>query len=91
MPDLTLIINADSFPIGQGVNPMSVIEGTEHELLVLGSREFLAYFGNVVYRDTLYPESSTEGLHETRWCFVYQPGGDKMFLRSGPAEYNRYT
>jgi hypothetical protein len=91
MPDLTLIINADSFPIGQGVNPMSVIQGTEHELLVLGSREFLAYFGNVVYRDTLYPESSTEGLHETRWCFVYQPGGDKMFLRSGPAEYNRYT
>jgi hypothetical protein len=91
MPDLTLIVHTDSFPIGVGVNPRSVIQSANHEALVLSAREFLVYFGNVVYRDTLYPESSMEGLHETRWCFVYQPGGDKMFLRSGPAEYNRYT
>lgn len=91
MPDLTLIVSTDSFPIGHGVNPRSVIQGTEHEVLVLSAREFLVYFGNVIYRDTLYPESSREGLHETRWCFIYQLGGDKMFLRGGPAEYNRYT
>lgn len=91
MPDLTMIVHADSFPIGQGVNPRSVIGGTTHEVLVLSAREFLVYFGSVVYRDTLYPESAPEGLHETRWCFVYQIGGDKMFLRGGPEEYNRYT
>jgi hypothetical protein len=91
MPDLTLIVHADSFPIGAGVNPRSVIGGTPHEVLVLTAREFIVYFGNVVYRDTLYPESSAEGLHETRWCFVYQPGGERMFLRGGPDEYNRYT
>jgi len=59
--------------------------------LVEQSREFLVYYGNVVYRDTLYPDSADEGLHETRWCFVYQPDQKKKFVRSGPPEYNRYS
>jgi hypothetical protein len=52
--------------------------------------QFFMVYGNVIYRDTLYPESSSEELHETRWCFACVP--DRMtFTRSGPEEYNRYT
>lgn len=91
MPDLTLIVHTDSFPIGHGVSARQFVESQGRWESVLHAQEFLAYFGNVIYRDAFHPESSEEGLHETRWCFVYQPGGDKMFIRSGPAEYNRYT
>jgi hypothetical protein len=91
MPDLTLIVHTDSFQIGHGVSARQFAESRGRWESVVRADEFLVYYGNVVYQDTLYPESSVEGLHETRWCFIYQPGGEKMFLRGGPKEYNRYT
>jgi hypothetical protein len=91
MPDLTLFVHTDSFPIGDGLSARQFIESRGRWEQVLHANEFLVYFGNVVYRDTLYPESSPEGLHETRWCFIYQPGGERMFLRGGPKEYNGYA
>jgi hypothetical protein len=91
MPDLTLIVHSDSFQIGHGIRARQFIESRGRWESVLWANEFLVYYGNVVYQDTLYPESSSEGIHETRWCFVYQPGGDRLFLRGGPEEYNRYT
>ncbi|HEV3219608.1 MAG TPA: hypothetical protein VGZ48_07535 [Candidatus Acidoferrales bacterium] len=91
MPDLDLIVRRDSFPIGKGIDPDSVIKNAGKNSVVGDSREFLIYYGNVIYRDTLYPDSSPEGLHETRWCFVYQPNGETKFVRSGPKEYNGYT
>jgi hypothetical protein len=91
LPDLRLIVKTDSFPVSPGLSPESYIESKSKQSLIEQSLLFLVYYGNVVYRDTLYPDSSKEGLHETRWCFVYQPGGEKKFVRSGPEEYNRYT
>jgi hypothetical protein len=104
IPDLRLIVHGDSFPIGCGIAPEHVLaEEKDRRELVYQAREFLVYYGNVVYRDTLYPETSSEGQHETRWCFVYQPTPNLTkaalaalnptgnFVRSGPAEYNGYT
>jgi len=105
MPDLSLIVHRDSFPIGKGIDPEHVIGQNDRRESVYERIEFLAYYGNVVYRDTLYPESSEEGNHESRWCFIYEPSGlPKLtkaalavlnpvgtFARSGPVEYNGYT
>ncbi len=93
LPDLRLIVHTDSFRIGHGVDPESLSRATSNVDLVNESRKFLVYYGNVVYRDVLYPESESEGLHETRWCFVYLPHkeGDIKFEQTGPEEYNRYT
>ena len=91
MPGLHLIVSEDSFRVGHGINPASIIQNAGKKDLVDGSREFLVYCGNIVYRDALYLDSATEGLHETRWCFVYQPAGKRKFVRSGPEEYNRYS
>lgn len=91
LPDLHLIVRKDSFPISPGLNAQSLIERQGKADLVEQSREFLVYYGNVVYRDTFYPDSANDGLHETSWCFVYQPSQKKKFVRSGPIEYNRYT
>jgi hypothetical protein len=91
LPDLHLIVRTDSFPISPGLNAHSFIESQGKADLVAESREFLVYYGNVVYRDTLYPDSAKDGLHETRWCFVYQPHQKKKFVRSGPSEYNQYS
>jgi hypothetical protein len=93
LPDLNLIVHDDSFPIGHGLNPESFVQTSGKKMsLIVDSREFLVYYGNVVYRDTLYTDSSADGLHETRWCFVYQPGREiRKFVRLGHEEYNRYT
>jgi hypothetical protein len=91
LPDLHLIVRTDSFRISPGLNAQSFIESHRKTGLVAESKEFLVYYGNVVYRDTLYPDSAKEGLHETRWCFVYQPQQKKKFVRSGPSEYNQYS
>jgi hypothetical protein len=90
-PDLNIIVRHDSFPIAQGVNAGAYLQKEGKTDSINNSTEFLVYYGNVVYRDTLYPESSSEGLHQTTWCFVYQPSGERKFVRSGPEEYNRYT
>jgi hypothetical protein len=91
MPDLRLIVHEDNFSVGQGIHPESIIRNAGKKDLADDSREFLVYYGNVVYRDTFYPDSSPNGLHETRWCFVYQPAGERRLVRSGPEAYNRYT
>jgi hypothetical protein len=90
LPDLNIIVNADSFPIDHGVNARKFIQDKGKKDLIESSREYLVYYGNVIYRDTLYDESSPAGLHETRWCFFYQPY-EKKFRRCGPEQYNRYT
>lgn len=91
MPDLPFKVGGDEFDIGNGINVWSIIKNSGKEDLVNTSREFLVYYGNVVYRDTFFPDSSPEGCHETRWCFVYHAAGDKKLTRSGPEAYNRYT
>jgi hypothetical protein len=90
LPDLNLIGARDSFPI-TGLNPESYIRGHKKEFEVGDSRKFLIYYGKVVYRDVLYPDASDNGLHETHWCFVYQPSGKKRFVRTGPSKYNSYS
>jgi len=89
-PDLNIIVHGRSFLIDHGVNAEKYIAGNGVKDAIYKSDQFLVYYGNVVYRDTLYPDSSSEGLHETRWCFFYRPY-EKRFVRSGPVEYNRYT
>jgi hypothetical protein len=91
MPDLRLIVKNDSFAIGKGLEPQTIIRANNKTDLIQNSLEFFVYYGNVVYQDTLYPPGSTEGRHETRWCFIYLPHGTPKLLRSGPEEYNRYT
>lgn len=103
MPDLQLVVRSDSFRIGKGINPESILlRNGEKKLLVNQSREFLIYYGNIVYQDTLREDGATEGKHETRWCFVYIPNEEGRFdhnipsrpvkfTRSGPNEYNSYT
>jgi cAMP phosphodiesterase len=91
-PDLNIIVHHDSFPIAHGVNPGVYVQASGKVDAVNNSNEFFVYYGNVVYRDTLYPESSSEGLHQTTWCFVYQPLDERRkFIRGGPEEYNLYT
>lgn len=89
-PDLNIIVRKDSFSIAHGVNAEKYILDNRKKAQVDSSEEFLVYYGNVVYRDTLYPDLSPEGLHETRWCFFYRPY-EARFVRGGPDEYNRYT
>lgn len=89
-PRLNLIVNTDSFPIEKGVNAEAYIASNGKEGMIASSGEWLYYYGNVVYRDTLYPDTAPEGLHETRWCFFWHPF-KKEFLRGGPKEYNHYT
>ncbi len=91
LPDLDMIVSRRSFRIGEGLNASLFVLDKGKNALISNSEEFLVYYGKVVYRDTLYPDSAPEGLHETRWCFFYQPSGSKRFVRSGPEEYNRYT
>jgi hypothetical protein len=91
LPDLNFLVHSDSFPIEQGLNATAYVGSHNKESLISDSREFLVYYGNVIYRDALYDESSPDALHETRWCFVYQPNANRKFARSGPVEYNRYT
>lgn len=90
MPDLPFKIGGDELDIGNGLNARSIIISSQKEESVRNTREFLVYYGNVVYKDTFFPDSPTEGFHETRWCFVYQAAGNSL-KRSGPEEYNRYT
>jgi hypothetical protein len=90
-PDLNILVHQDSFPIAHGVNPGVYVQASGKADAVNNSNEFFVYYGNVVYRDTLNPESSSEGLHQTTWCFVYQPQAERKFIRGGPEEYNRYT
>jgi hypothetical protein len=90
LPDLNIIVHRGSFEIEHGLNAQTYIRDHRKEDAINSSGEFLVYYGNVIYRDTLYPDSSPEGEHETRWCFFYQPDERKL-LREGPKEYNRYT
>jgi hypothetical protein len=53
LPDLTLIVHHDSFPIGHGIDAESLIGDGETKARVDESRNFLIYYGNVVYRDVL--------------------------------------
>jgi hypothetical protein len=91
LPDRHFIVQNDVFKINHGFDPESYIKREGKQELIAQSLIFLAYYGKITYRDTFYPDSSQEGLHETRWCFIYQPGGEKKFVRSGPEEYNSYT
>jgi hypothetical protein len=106
LPDLHLIVHTDSFEIEKGINPESFLsQNAEMRSLVYDDRVFLVYYGNVVYRDILYEDSSREGEHETRWCFIYKPSASPKFtqaaiavlnptgtfVRGGPNEYNKYT
>ncbi len=91
MPDLPFKVGGDEFDIGNGINATSIIKNAGKQELVETSREFLVYYGNVVYKDTFFPDSSPDGFHETRWCFVYYAAGNKGLKRNGPEEYNRYT
>jgi hypothetical protein len=103
MPDLTLIVHGDSFPIGDGIKPELILGREDRTPDVHGGRQFLAYYGIVVYRDKFFPENAPEGKHETRWCFIYLPEGGLTqsvlrvinpvgkFVRSGPKEFNGYT
>ena len=80
----------DSFSIQRGLNPEWLIFNNGKNDLIKSGEESLIYYGRVVYRDTLYAESVDEGLHETTFCFLYQPD-EERFVRSGPIEYNRFT
>jgi hypothetical protein len=90
LPDRNIIVHGDRFPIEHGVDPQKYILNNGKKDLIDSSEEFLVYYGNVVYRDTFYADSSLDGLHETRWCFFFRPY-EGRFVRSGPEEYNRYT
>jgi hypothetical protein len=104
VPQLDLIVHKDDFPIGHGINPeVFLLERPTERVLVHQARAFLVYYGTVVYRDMLYPESEPRGSHESQWCFVYRPRGDAAFdaaaivsqpgtfVRYGPEGYNGYT
>jgi hypothetical protein len=88
-PDLKIISPDDSFAIGT-VIPEVLIQNNGKIESVNGGAEYFIYYGQVTYRDTLYPESTNEGLHHTTFCFVYEPD-KKRFFRGGPVEYNRYA
>jgi len=90
MGNSDLIVNKDSFPIGPGINVDSFLRTSGVEALVNEARKFLLCYGNVVYRDTYFAESASEGLHETRWCFVYDIS-EKIFRRFGPSGFNAYS
>jgi hypothetical protein len=86
LPDLTFLVNRDSFPIRPPKNPEWILENSGKKILVQESREFLVFYGRVIYEDVL---SGTTN-HETRWCFAYDPFR-KALVGVGPEEYNRYT
>jgi len=57
---------------------------------IVTAREILCLFGEIRYRDVLRGKDDKEGLHHTRFCFVYVPIFG-MLLPSGPAEYREKT
>jgi hypothetical protein len=82
LPNLDLIVHGDSFSVHPGFAPESVIQQADKRATIYERREFLLYFGNVVYRDMLYPEDSDAGRHETKWSFIYNPLDDAAFIKS---------
>lgn len=90
-PKLTLIVHRDSFPINHGIDPTKEALRADKHQGVQNGQQFLMYYGNIIYRDTFFPNDADQGLHETRWCFVYSGGSNPTFKRNGPAEYDHYT
>ncbi len=90
MPSLNFIVPRDSFPIGYGIDTATQILQHPDADAIANSSLFLVYYGKIIYRDVLHPVDMSGGIHETRWCFVWQPSS-QSFIRSGPNGGNGYT
>lgn len=80
-------------PTRAGVNPSQMF--ADHLVADIINQGFstLIFYGQIVYDDVLGSEG-IEQRHETRWCYACLSGEEKTgirFIRTGPAEYNRYT
>jgi hypothetical protein len=71
-------------------NPESVIDRDGKREAVMRSEEFLCFYGQVTYRDSLAEPKSGFGQHYTRWFYRYDPRR-KLLMMDGPQEYRRKT
>jgi hypothetical protein len=91
LPDPTFIVNRDSFKIHPGFKPDFILKRDRTPEEVGYVTDFLMLYGRVVYEDVFALPDGSSGTHETRWCFAYRPGEEKMFVACGPTEYNGHT
>jgi hypothetical protein len=90
LPNKTLIVQTDSFPIypQPGIRPQVMADNRPAEEKILSDNKILIFYGRVVYDDVFGTKRPGYVPHETRWCFAYFPDGHR-FVRTGPEEYNR--
>lgn len=90
LPNKTLIVQTDSFPIypQPGIRPQAMVENRPAEEKILSDSQILVFYGRVVYDDVFGTKRPGYVPHETRWCFAYFADGHR-FVRTGPEEYNR--
>jgi hypothetical protein len=70
------------------IHPESWIANSMKRDVVENAREFVYFYGVIVYRDMLHESTDEAGLHYTRFCFVYE-SFLKVLLPSGPQEYRQ--
>ncbi len=91
LPDSTFIVSRDSFKINPFFDPISILTQARKQVAVGFSTEFLMFYGRITYEDVFANQEGEHVLHETRWCFAYNPNSQKRFVACGPNEYNQHT
>lgn len=84
-----LIVNEERWNLNPvPIHPESWIDNSMKRDAVENAREFVYFYGVIVYRDMLHDSSDPSGLHYTRFCFVYD-FFVKALLPTGPNDYRQ--
>lgn len=82
------------FATGESFTDRERIPGFKPDFFIENERknqtDTLVIYGRVIYSDTFMWGSPDEIIHETRWCYFYQPPPYNRFVPCGPKEYNGY-
>jgi hypothetical protein len=70
------------------IHPESWIDNCMKRDAVESAREFVYFYGVIVYRDMLHESTAESGLHYTRFCFCYDVFM-KALLPTGPQDYRQ--
>jgi hypothetical protein len=80
------LVRDEEWALVPPADPESWIDHHGKREAVMNASEFLCFYGEVNYRDTLRSADDKAGIHYTRWCFVYDVFL-KIMVASGPQQY----